>query len=70
MTGGRGLFAARQPNDDAYAVDGAIEITCPACAQAPGRYCRNPITGNPRIIPCPARLTEAANVTRARRHRP
>lgn len=57
---GRSLFAASEPNDDAYATDGAIEITCPACAQAPGRYCRNPITGNPRIIPCAARLAAAA----------
>lgn len=40
-----------------YAVNDAISRACPTCCEGPSDPCINPLTGQPRRMPCVRRLT-------------
>lgn len=58
------LNAAGEPIRDAYEVDGAINIPCPACFSGPGVTCGR--DGHDYKIPCAARLAAAHRNRRTR----
>lgn len=60
-----GLNADGRPVQAAYEIDGAGHLPCPTCHAKPGQWCENPHSGNPRKIPCTARL-QAAHVAAGR----
>ena len=58
------INAAGEPIRDAYEVDGAINIPCPACFSEPGVTCGR--DGHDYKIPCAARLAAAHRNRRTR----
>lgn len=54
---GRRRRSAPGPVYDAYAVNGAINRTCPTCQALPMQYCQGP-NGALRKSPCQKRLSE------------
>ncbi|QRE81857.1 hypothetical protein F1734_17475 [Rhodococcus ruber] len=57
---GLAINAEGPPVPGAYQINDAVNRDCPKCKAEPYEPCTNPINGQPRRIPCPARLKETA----------